>query len=597
MAIAITEEFSPALPNLQPLWHPKAPRSLVETCPDPFTGWSAWQQHLRKRKKPKSPPLDSTNSTKSPLLWGWPADWDRASIAESLASPTALAEIILGDDANTPPDLPQSLQTVALAYAMPTMSRELPAEAWWQLLERLHEIATQAQTKRVEWPADPQDVLRRQLLAGELPLALSCHFPEVRAMHALRNDARAALSEALLELTDGQGLPDVRLFPVLGPLVACWTRARWIGSQLKRGPWSREAELQFQWTVRHAIRLADRNGRFLLTPPNSGEAWSADMLKMAIELAGDKGDRAAAAIALPRGVVPKKHSKNSKKRPDPSLNSDWAGITIMSDGWAQSDVRLALAFASEPMTIELSVAGESLVNGSWTSETSCDGKPVHAIGEWEQLCWESGKRFDLLELCRELSDGLRQERQLVFGRQDRVLYVADMIISRDNPSRTIQHVVSLPLAPNTHWKPEAETRDGVLTNLDVKSAVTPLALSEWRSDPRGGTLDEQSGRLVLTLESSGAAVCCPLLFDLDPDRSTEQRTWRQLTVGEDQEIVPRDRAVAYRAQSGKDQWVFYRSLGPVGNRTFLGQNIAGEFSAGRFSATGKYKEWIEIEAV
>jgi hypothetical protein len=63
------------------------------------------------------------------------------------------------------------------------------------------------------------------------------------------------------------------------------------------------------------------------------------------------------------------------------------------------------------------------------------------------------------------------------------------------------------------------------------------------------------------------------------------------------EVLPHDSAVGYRAQSGNDQWLFYRSLGPAGNRTFLGQNIAGEFSAGRFLTSGKYKEWIEVEAV
>jgi hypothetical protein len=63
------------------------------------------------------------------------------------------------------------------------------------------------------------------------------------------------------------------------------------------------------------------------------------------------------------------------------------------------------------------------------------------------------------------------------------------------------------------------------------------------------------------------------------------------------EIVPNDVAVGYRAQFGDDQWLFYRSLGPLGNRTLLGHNIAGEFCAGRFLDTGKFKEWIEIEPV
>jgi hypothetical protein len=88
-----------------------------------------------------------------------------------------------------------------------------------------------------------------------------------------------------------------------------------------------------------------------------------------------------------------------------------------------------------------------------------------------------------------------------------------------------------------------------------------------------------------------------MFFDLDPKRAKKQRTWRQLTVAEWMDIMPRDVAVGYRAQSGRAQWLFYRSLAPAGNRTLLGHNIAGEFTAGRFRSTGRYDEWIEIEAV
>jgi hypothetical protein len=146
------------------------------------------------------------------------------------------------------------------------------------------------------------------------------------------------------------------------------------------------------------------------------------------------------------------------------------------------------------------------------------------------------------------------------------------------------------------WQPEAQTRDGVLRAGKLQAAVLPLALPEWRIDPRGGMLTEENGRLVLTQESTGRAMCCPLFFDLKPTRATKERTWRQLTVAEWMEVLPRDVAVGFRAQSGRAQWLIYRSLGPSGNRTVLGHNIAGEFCAGRFR-DGKFEEWLEIEAV
>ena len=606
MAAVITDETTACSPDLQPLWHYKAPRVLIDTCPaDDFVrGWKIWQDHLRTRKKPVAPPF--LKKKKSPLLWGWPQEWERAGINESIHSPTTLAENVIGGDPSASPDLPLALQTVALAYAMPKLARELPAESWWQLLERLREIATRAQTNNVDWPGDPLAVLQQQLLVGELPLALGYLFPEVRATRALRNDASESLSEAICALTDGQGLPDARLLPVLGPLLACWTRVTWLGAQMKHGPWSREADLQYQWLVRHAIRLADKNGRFVLTPlagkdvndkHSQNEAWDKNLFAMALRLAGDRGDRAAAAVALPSGVLCKHFRADPADLPRPSLNSDWSAITIMASGWSQSDIRLATAYVAAPMTIELSVAGEKLLAGLWDFETHCDGKIAKPTGDWEQLCWERGKRFDLLELGRTLSDGLRLERQLLFGRDDRVLYLADSITSRDGAAHTIRHSSELPLAQNIHWQPEAESRDGDFVGQKIRAAVLPVALKEWRSDPRGGTLEARSGRLVLTQETRSRTLCCPLVIDLDRKRSKKPRTWRQLTVGENLEIVPHDVAVGYRAQSGDDQWLFYRSLAPPGNRTVLGQNIAGEFSAGRFLATGKYKEWIEIEAV
>jgi hypothetical protein len=125
----------------------------------------------------------------------------------------------------------------------------------------------------------------------------------------------------------------------------------------------------------------------------------------------------------------------------------------------------------------------------------------------------------------------------------------------------------------------------------------PLALHEWRADPRGGSLVEENGRLILSQRQHGSAICCPMFFDFNRKRSKSERTWRQLTVGDMLEVVPSDIAVGYRIQSGEDQWLIYRSLGKPGNRTLLGHNVAGEFCAGRFTTAGKFKEWIEIEAV
>ncbi|HEX5472387.1 MAG TPA: hypothetical protein VFW73_10895, partial [Lacipirellulaceae bacterium] len=363
----------------------------------------------------------------------------------------------------------------------------------------------------------------------------------------------------------------------------------------------REAEQQYRWLLRRAIRLADKSGRFTLTasddiPQQSPErAWEEEQFATAIKLAGNKSDLAAAAVALPRGAVEHRAKRGSAHLPHASLNSEWAGITIMAEGWSQSQARLAIAFVENPMTIELSVDGAPLLLGQWPIDTSCDGTPVHPMGEWEELCWQSRKRFDLLELGLDLSNGLRLERQFLFARDDRVLYIADAIVSSDRSVHEISHSMRLPLARGARWKPEAETRDGLIVQGRSRAAVLPLALHEWRCDPRGGSLEQQGDQLVLTQANRAAALCCPLFIDLDHKRSKRERTWRQLTIAEDLKAVPRDVAVGYRAQSNRDQWLFYRSLARPGNRTVLGQNFAGEFCAGRFLTTGELREWVEIE--
>jgi hypothetical protein len=296
-------------------------------------------------------------------------------------------------------------------------------------------------------------------------------------------------------------------------------------------------------------------------------------------------------------VTPRRARSDKDDLPEVSLNSEWSGISLLATGWKPADTRLAVSFAHEPMDIELAVGRGRWFAGNWTCRTTCDGEIARAVGEWEQVCWQSDKRSDYLELGLELSHGLRLERQILLGREDRVLYLADVIITAKGAPQWLTHTIELPLGPATVWQPEAETRDGLLNGGKQFAAVMPLALTEWRADPRGGRLELVDDKLTLSQEATGRALFCPLLIDLDRRRAKKERTWRQLTVAEALEIVPRDVAVGFRGQSGRDQWLFYRSLAPAGNRTVLGQNIAGEFCAGRFPKSGKLDEWIEIEAV
>lgn len=606
MATALTEtteRLSGSFPQDKTLWHKEAPRRLTEPWAEGKLerGWRGWQRYLGRRKRPALPQF--LTGKEPPILWVWPAAWNRDEIAAALPSGLqSAAEIVLAkrwsdSDRDQAETLSRALQTVALAYALPSLAEELSSDEWWKLAEELHALATEAQQIRVQWEGDPRDVLRQQLLAGELALALGYLFPEVRPLRSLRKAARQALSEALLELTDGKGAPHARLLPVLAPLWACWTRCRWLGQRLKQNSWSRAAETQYLWLVRHTIRLADGGCRLALceSVQDASPVLPRPLLFTALELVGDAGDYAAATAVLPSSVVPDDLDFDDEDLPKPSFNSEWSGLAVMATHWSNNAPRLSLTYADDPLRIELAVGRRTLITGQWITSTMCDGKLIPAVSEWEELLWRSDPDCDYLELSIDLADGLRIDRQLVLGREDRVLYLADMVVTSGESPRQLRHSIQLPLAPDVVWQPEVETRDGTLADSKLRSAVIPPGLFEWRCDSRGGSLTCQDGRLTLTQEVTGRALCCPLFFDFDRRRSKKERTWRHLTVGEALKNVADDVAVGYRVQSGRDQWLFYRSLGPSANRTLLGQNVSSESYAGRFLKTGEVDEWIEVE--
>jgi hypothetical protein len=246
----------------------------------------------------------------------------------------------------------------------------------------------------------------------------------------------------------------------------------------------------------------------------------------ALELVGDASDYAAAAGTLPRGVIARRGRAtiDADDLPEASLNSEWSGITVMASDWSQTAVRATAAWVDDTIRFELAAGRERLFDGEIISRTTCDGEAVTFVDGWEQVCWQSDEQGDYLELSIDLSHGLRLERQLLLNRADRVVYLADVVLSSDKSPRRIVHAIELPMGPEAVWQPEAETRDGVVAGIKARAALLPLALAEWRSDPRGGRLEAAPGKLVLTQETSGRALCCPVLLDLDQRRTKKECT-------------------------------------------------------------------------
>lgn len=586
------------------IWRRSAPDKLRRAWKrDPLgDGWIAWTEYLARRKTPA--PVATLCHDLQPLTWGLAAEdltgnfaeW-RQSLEDCLAAkkPAAMVhERVAGwlDFAGSHEiDVAFALECLCWAHLLPRLAELLEAGIWWRLVEQLASIAAEANHQQPS--QEPTDALRTHLLAAELPIALAYLFPEVRPLAALRKSGRKALGNGLETLTDGEGLPAGWVWPALPLLAACWTRARAIGEKLKGGCWNKQAEIQFEWFVRQALRLTRCDGSLALSNAPR-EAWSPAMLNAMLRLAGDVADYAA---AVQRKIGDASSAKRIRvKPPEPAVNSEWSGITVLATGWERTSPRVTVSYQGAQLRIEVEASGQLLFSGDWETTAQVDDQPLAPAGNWEEQCWYTDKDCHYLELGIDLTGGARLDRQIVLPRNDNVLYLAEILLSRRAEPMPLQLTSQLPLAARIAVRDELDTRDALLVGAKPLAAVMPLALPEWRTDPRIGDMQVRSMKLTLDQRRRGVNLCAPLWFDLSPQRIKSDRTWRQLTVGESLQLIGPDVAVAYRIQSGKDQWFVYRSLAPCANRTALGQNISNECLIGRFQQNGLVKEYFEIEA-
>jgi len=182
---------------------------------------------------------------------------------------------------------------------------------------------------------------------------------------------------------------------------------------------------------------------------------------------------------------------------------------------------------------------------------------------------------------------------MLLAREDYFLFVADAVLG-NRPAR-LEYRGCLPLREPVTLDPAKETWEGSIRGRWGRVRVLPLALPEWRVGTRVGSLLHTERGLELCQSVCGSSLFAPLFFDLKPRRMTRPLTWRQLTVAENRRIQPPDVAVGYRVMVGKDQWLIYRSLAEVGNRTLLGHNLSNELLVARFDREGEVEPLVEIE--
>jgi hypothetical protein len=560
--------------------------------------WEEWANYLSQRTTPV--PLAKLIAAKQalPLQWALPADVRNSGTEDLIARLQSQKSRQASDVGECAAELEQWLESVrirepsarfafealAWCHALPTLPNFLPAAPWSQLLDQLVNIASEAAKCDLATAPLPQ-----QLLAGELPLSLAYLLPEIPTCQELATPSREALSLGLIELLDGEGMPHANHLPVARALLACWTRCQYMGRAMKRNCFTKDAKTQYEWLVRQTLRLCRNDGTQVFSIDATAD-WSPTLLKAALTLAKDDDDDAIADCVLPG----RKASREPRKSlPSPAANSEWAELAVLRRGWDRAGDQLMVSYANRELRMELNCGNETVFSGICNPELRVDGQLLPMEQDWEEVCWHSDQDLDYLELEACFENGWKVQRQMLLARDDRFLVLADAILG--DTTADIDHQFTLPLHRDVSFTAAAETREGILQGRKPIGAVLPLQLPEWRADRAEGSLEHTSDGLRLRQMAHARRLFAPLFIDLKPKRFSRQLTWRRLTVAHQLEILPADVAVGYRIQTGKHQWVIFRSLGPRASRSVLGQHFSSEFVLGRFRKEGEFKQLIEIE--
>jgi hypothetical protein len=577
------------------VWSAAAPQRLRESYQqgDAKAGWALWRKHLGKRKLRALAELFSHRQPA--LLWAVPAVCNTSEVEQLVnllgrpgeagrdaAGVENAAKLWLHSAEVAPADLPFALKCLAWGAALPALVEQLPQDVWWQVCNGLAGVA--GDERRA---ADPLAV---QLLHVELPVLLAYCFPELAACASLAAIAHRTLEKSPIEPLDENALVHGSRLDTLWPLLACWTRARLLG----RGNdsiWSEEAQRQFARLVEYVVRLTRLDGSQVFSAPGS-PALNKRLLKTALRLTNHAKTRRIAELA----VSGTKDGGDVSRGPNPAFELESAGLAVLRNNWRRRSPQLAINHSARELTSELSIGKTRYWSGSGSLEVRIDGKALTSDHPWDQLCWTSDEDVDYLELEIDLAEGVRVQRLIALARQDHFLFIGDAVLA-EQPGK-IEYRSVLPLAAEVAFQGEKETREGLITTPHGPSLrVLPLALGEWRTGSTCGKLQGTSQGLELTQTAQGEALFAPLFVDLDPRRLDKEVTWRQLTVGKNRAAVPLDEAVGYRVQVGRNQWVFYRSLGGAATRTVLGRNLYNELLIGRFQTTdGSVKTILEIES-
>ncbi len=565
-----------------------------------FAKWSRYL--LSRRYKPVEKLL---HGAKEPLLWGLsPDQLDDRCVRQILAlssgdvqadSMNDLALNWLENAVDRPVSPTFALEAIAWVSALARLSKFFVPRLWSELFSQLVELAESegvGQTLNGS-PDDATGIWASQLLFGELAVTLAYHFPELPQCESLQSAGCRFVSESMLEILDGAGVLAAKHLHLTRKLLASWTRSVCIADGFQRptmGTITAAASAQYSWMVRQTLRMtrSDASHPFLASQTSADKKRDVAMLEVAVEHIQDRQDHWLARLVLRNDEV-----MDRRLPDDPAYHSEWGGVAILQPEWSSRQPRLVIAYGDRSLRSELTNRGQVVFSGDVLPNVTINDAAVHLVSEWESTCWFSDHDVDFLEIEATLDNGWKMQRQHLLTRQDHFLWMADVLIGPT--AADIQYRLDLPCHDKVIFQSAEQTTEGMLVGKKPLALVCAPSLPEWKTACRAGSIRSADSAWGVAHQIHGRAAYFPIFFDLHRRRMRQPVTWRQLTVAENLEIVPRDLAAGFRVHVGLEQWTFYRSLTKAGNRTMIGKNYASEFVCGRFLNDGDVEQLIEIE--
>lgn len=467
------------------------------------------------------------------------------------------------------------------------------AAAWglaWAARSKRSSVASGAALQRIEGIAS--SLLEAMEIGDTTPagflLVFGRLFADVEAC-----DRFAPLAVAAVEAEIERVMPSDGAIGRTGSEAILETVARWAGVHMRAEetgdvPWSPRVRDALLSAIETAMRLLPADRR--RGKPAARDGWTMS-----------QGWESIVDVARRQSLKP-------------AASQSVGGFAVIRSGRGRRSMRILVDARGPSMHLEVVVESRLLCCGEWSFQASADGAALEPSGPWADSCFESEKaakadgasETTFAEWTLPLSRGLRLERQLVFAPRDRVLLVADAIVPAEESARAgsadspllameIEYQSGLPVCPGIEFEAAEETRELIGFDESVRLMALPLALPEWSSSSCDGRLEAEPGRLVHARRSRVARTYAPIWLDLEASRIGEPLTWRQLTVADNRQNLPEHRGCGYRIQVGGSQWLVYRGLDAVRNRTVLGCNLACEFLLGRVGRSGTVERLIEIQ--